>query len=176
MRVGRFVTRRGKADGRGQNPNQTQEVQHFHGRHAPTMHRNRPDDPVVNLSNADEGQSPSRSPRLGISIWQKTEEARSKAANSSAVQNMERDAPWTAWDRMSQPHEDTGGPPMPLFEEAASSIHNPRSTSQRLRVNSRLDHRTASDASSLHVRRKRRISHARRVVRPRGGMALMAGG
>ncbi len=36
----------------------------------------------------------------------KTEEARSEAADSSAVQNMERDAPWTAWIRMIQPNEE----------------------------------------------------------------------
>lgn len=56
-------------------------------------------------------RSPLRSPRLGVSIWQKTEdlnieEARSETAYSSAVQNMERDAPWTAWIRMIQPQEE----------------------------------------------------------------------
>jgi hypothetical protein len=36
----------------------------------------------------------------------KIEEARSETAKSSAFQNMERDAPWTAWIRMIQPHDE----------------------------------------------------------------------
>jgi hypothetical protein len=31
-----------------------------------------------------------------------------QAASTFSSQNMERDAPWTAWDRMSQPHEEAG--------------------------------------------------------------------
>ena len=43
-------------------------------------------------------------------------------------------------------------------------------------MNSRLDQVPDPDAAFAHVRRSRRIPHARRVVRPRGGMAFVAGG
>jgi hypothetical protein len=36
----------------------------------------------------------------------KKQETREEAAESLAAQNMKRDAPWTAWSRMSQPHEE----------------------------------------------------------------------
>ena len=37
------------------------------------------------------------------------------AAASLAVQSLEQDVPRTDWDKMSQLHEDTGGPPVPPF-------------------------------------------------------------
>ncbi|MFN6016965.1 MAG: hypothetical protein ACK49N_05270 [Verrucomicrobiota bacterium] len=92
---------------------------------------------AVNISRKFPPRSPLRSPRLGVSIWKnqrqkklgevKAERRKQKAemgqeneevADSSAIQNMERDAPWTAWSKMLQQHE----------EAACSSIHNPQST------------------------------------------------
>jgi hypothetical protein len=42
--------------------------------------------------------------------WQRGEglKVEEQAASTFSSQNMERDAPWTAWDRMSQPHEEAG--------------------------------------------------------------------
>jgi hypothetical protein len=37
---------------------------------------------------------------------EKTEEARSEAADSLAIQNLEQDVPRTNWDRMCQLHEE----------------------------------------------------------------------
>jgi hypothetical protein len=57
------------------------------------------------------------SPQHGI----KTEDFETEdeeTAVSCTSQNMERDAPWTAWSKMLQPHE----------EPASSSTDNPQST------------------------------------------------
>jgi hypothetical protein len=53
-----------------------------------------------------------------------------------AIQNMERDAPWTDWSKMLQPHEEVsrkmrdnaGGTPALPFEESASSFSFPMTT------------------------------------------------
>jgi hypothetical protein len=71
------------------------------------------------------------SPQHGI----KTEDFETEdeeTAVSCTSQNMERDAPWTAWSKMLQPHEEPASSstynPQSTIHNPQSTIHNPQST------------------------------------------------